>query len=197
MRLGRGRKSAFSRVMRSLPLLAKAVLALALGLVLSWFWASARSPDPVSSSEIRSVVDRYCQLYGVDPVMVRAVIRAESSGRPDAVSHSGALGLMQIMPATGDHVARRLGERSPSRYALMEPERNIRYGVYYFSMLQTQFGKRIEVLLAAYNAGPTRVQRWLSANQDRDAVSVVVNCPIPETRVYIRRVLEFMAEERG
>jgi soluble lytic murein transglycosylase len=151
----------------------------------------------VAVAEVRSSVEQYCAKYGVDPAMVLAVIRAESSGRTDAVSHAGALGLMQIMPATGDHIAQKLGERAPSRSALMEPDRNIRFGVYYFAMLQEQFGLRTEVLLAAYNAGPTRVQRWLSANQDRDAVSVVMNCPIPETRVYIRRVLAYMADERG
>ncbi len=181
----------------ALPLSIKVLLALGLGLLISWLWASARESGPVTAENLRPVVAHYCRQYGVEPAMVMAVIRAESSGRPDAVSRAGAIGLMQIMPETGDYIASKLGEKAPSRSALMEPERNIRFGVYYFSMLQQQFGLRTEVLLAAYNAGPTRVQRWLSANQDRDAVSVVMNCPIPETRVYIRRVLGFIADGNG
>ena len=145
---------------------------------------------------LRPIVSKYSEQYDVEQALVMAVIRAESSGRPKVVSKAGAVGLMQLMPATAEMIAGDLDEPPPTKESLMDPVLNIRYGTYYLSLLMKQFGSGEEVILAAYNAGPTCVQRWLSANQDKSATEIVINCPFRQTRVYIRRACKFLAEER-
>ncbi|MFA4985738.1 MAG: lytic transglycosylase domain-containing protein [Candidatus Brocadiia bacterium] len=161
--------------------------------------ASLYSNWSFSGSDVeiyRSTVEAYADKFNVDPALLMSVIRSESSGNPKAISHAGAIGLMQIMPETAKTIAKLLGEPVPGKTELMEPERNIRFGACYFGWLQEQFGVTPEVLLAAYNAGPTRVYKWLSANQDKDAVSIVRNCPIDETRFYIARTVSYLGRER-
>ena len=149
--------------------------------------------DPVLLSQL---VSKYSAENSLDTDFIHAIILAESSENPNAVSHAGAIGLMQLMPLTAKYLAEKMGENPPSRGDLVNPELNIRFGCYYLAMLKGQFGHKVEILLAAYNAGPTRVRRWLSANQDKDAVQVVLNCPIRETRMYIRKVLMFMDDRK-
>ncbi|MGQ9778316.1 MAG: lytic transglycosylase domain-containing protein [Bacillota bacterium] len=85
------------------------------------------------------LVAAHARGYGLDPLLVEALIREESSFDPAAVSRRGALGLMQIMPETGLWIAAQLGEElTPAR--LFTPEENIRYGVWYLGMLWEKFG---------------------------------------------------------
>jgi len=87
---------------------------------------------------------------GLDPLLVRALIRIESGDDPTAVSHKGAVGLMQLMPAT----ARELGFSD-----IKTPQKNIAAGVKYFADLLQQFEGRVDLALAAYNAGPGAVRK--------------------------------------
>ena len=168
-------------------------LLLGSGAALAWSWYAARfSPVEV----VRPIAEKYADRFGLEPALVVAVIRAESGGDASAVSPAGAVGLMQLMPDTARAVAVRLKEPPPAPSMLLDPDTNIRYGCCYLARLTEQFGAVPEVLFAAYNAGPTRVYRWLAANQDRDAVSVVTSCPYPETRLFIRRAMRFLEEER-
>ena len=115
-------------------------------------------------SRIASAVRDASLRYGVEPKLVRSVIRHESDFDPDAVSHAGAMGLMQLMPET----ARKLGVVCPH-----EPRENVLAGTRYLRELYLEFGRWPEAI-AAYNAGPARVSRG----------------QIPqETRVYVRRVI--------
>ena len=115
-----------------------------------------------------------------------ATIRQESAFIPDARSHAGAIGLMQIMPATGRSLAKRLGIRrfAPSR--LTEASLNIELGTRYLRQLLDEFGHPM-LASAAYNAGPHRIRRWLP----KTAMSAdiwVETIPFKETRSYVKRV---------
>lgn len=103
-----------------------------------------------TSDAYDDIIRHWCQLYGVDQVLVKLVIEKESEFNPRAVSRSGAIGLMQLMPATAKH----LGVKD-----LYNPWDNIRGGVKYLRSLLDMFGGNLELALAAYHAGPTVVKR--------------------------------------
>lgn len=105
--------------------------------------------------------------YGLDPALVMAIIQAESRYDSTAVSHKGAIGLMQVMPET----ALWLGVPDPA-----DPATNLDAGCRYFSYLLQSFGGDIVLALAAYNAGPATVRRWGTVP------------PYRETRTFVRRV---------
>lgn len=113
-----------------------------------------------------------CLRHDVDPDLVRAVIQVESGHRPQARSAKGALGLMQVMPATGA----RYGVTEPGQ--LLEPARNIDVGTRYLRDLYRLFDGRIELILAAYNAGEGAVAQYGNRIP-----------PYRETREYVRRAL--------
>lgn len=124
----------------------------------------------------------------VDPVLVYALARRESAFDPNAASSAGARGLMQLLPATGETVARRLGETPPAGNALLEPERNLRYGAAYLKSLLDKFGAHFALAAAAYNAGPGRVERWLPAQRPMPTDLWVETVPFGETRQYVAAV---------
>jgi soluble lytic murein transglycosylase len=113
------------------------------------------------------LIRHHSEANGLDYRLVKAVMLAESKGNPTAVSHKGARGLMQIMPETGEELAL----RNP-----FDPEENIRAGTRYLRLLYELFKGDLELVLAAYNAGPQKVM-------ERMAVP-----PINETISYIKRV---------
>ena len=115
---------------------------------------------------------------GLDPALLAAVIYEESKFHPTARSKSGAVGLMQLTPATAKGIALRTGGTAFQLSDLTNPAINIRYGAWYLGNLLRKY--RVERLaLAAYNAGQGNVDRWLKAGS-----------PIqyPETRAYVSRV---------
>lgn len=127
----------------------------------------------------------------LDPAWVYAVIRQESSFRPTARSPVGALGLMQIMPATGRQIARNLQDTAADDPPLLQPDANIRYGVHYLRRMLERLQDNPLLATAAYNAGPNKVARWLP---DRAAIPADVwaeTIPYRETRVYVQRVMEY------
>jgi soluble lytic murein transglycosylase len=115
-------------------------------------------------------------LFGVDPALVKAIVKVESDFDPDAVSPAGARGLMQLMPET----ARFLGVRD-----IDDPEDNVEGGVRYLSRLLDRFESRLPLVVAAYNAGETAVIKY-------GAVP-----PYSETREFVRRVLHYHKIYRG
>jgi soluble lytic murein transglycosylase len=122
----------------------------------------------------------------LDPRFVAAVVRQESGFQPMAVSSAGARGLLQVMPAVGAEWARRLSVRDFRPDRLFEPELNLRLGTAYLRALVDRFPFR-GAALAAYNAGPSRAQRWLLRGDEEDRF--VERIPIPETRLYVKRIL--------
>jgi soluble lytic murein transglycosylase len=138
-----------------------------------------------------SLVLEASQSQQADPAMIYALVRRESAFDPNAGSPVGAKGLMQLMPSTGELMARRLNEMLPHPNALLEPERNLRYGIAYFKELLGQFGNHFALAATAYNAGPKRVERWLPADRSLPADLWVETLPISETRQYVAAVLYY------
>ncbi len=132
---------------------------------------------------------------GVDPYLVAAVMREESSYNPKAVSVTGALGLMQIMPSTGRFVARELGRAHFEPRELLNPETNIRMGSWYLGYLAKKFNNDIVLTIAGYNAGPGAVRRW-QETLPSDFDEFIESIPYPETRNYAKKVLKSYAEFR-
>lgn len=114
---------------------------------------------PVAYTEL---IDQYASEYALDPYLVTAIMRCESSNDPEAVSKVGAIGLMQIMPDTGAWIAHKLDMDSVyAESMLYEPEVSIRFGCWYLRFLTDRFdGRRMEII-AAYNAGHGSVEKWL------------------------------------
>ena len=118
--------------------------------------------------------------------MLHAVITVESWYNPNAVSRTGAMGLMQLMPET----AKRYGVNNRR-----DVKENINGGSHYLSELLRMFNNNIRLALAAYNAGPTRVRKWMRELGDPrefevDVIDWVERIPFKETRNYVQRVLE-------
>jgi soluble lytic murein transglycosylase len=122
------------------------------------------------------LISRAADIYGVPAAMVKAVIHAESSFNPRAVSRKGAMGLMQLMPDT----ARDLGVREPFR-----EEENVLGGTRYLRTLRDRYSGSWTHALAAYNAGPSTVDRYQGVP------------PFAETREYVNRVLSYYRRYHG
>ena len=119
--------------------------------------------------------------------LIYAVIRQESLYRADAGSDAGALGLMQLLPATARRAARRWGLAAPTRADLLRPSVNVPIGAGEIASLIEQFDGQVLLATAAYNAGPGAVRRWLPGSA-MDTDVWVENIPYNETRTYVQRV---------
>ena len=125
---------------------------------------------------------------GVESWLVSAIIRQESIFNSSIVSPAGAIGLMQIMPATGATIAQELGTLFTTD-SLYHPDLNVRFGVHYIRGLLEQFDGNIVLALAGYNAGRHNALRWYKRNTDNDFDLFVENIGYRETRGYVKLVL--------
>lgn len=131
----------------------------------------------VRRSRYAHLIERNAQRYNLHPELLHAVIRAESAYNPSAVSSAGAIGLMQLMPATA------------ARYNvsdIYDPAENIRGGAQYLRFLLDTFEHDLRLALAGYNAGENAVVRYGNRIP-----------PYPETQKYVRKVLQFLWAERA
>jgi soluble lytic murein transglycosylase len=141
-----------------------------------WWWDAAY-PMPW-----RSIIDEH---RGALPrALVYATMRQESGFRPEVVSRAGAIGLMQLMP----EVATKLAGKSVTRYMLRVPETNIALGLEEMAALAAEFDDVYPLSIAAYNAGKSRVKRWLKESRRMELDRFVERIPFNETRNYVRRV---------
>ena len=131
------------------------------------------------------LVEKYAAEYKVPVNICYAVIRTESRFDPTAVSGAGAIGLMQMMPATFADLSTRTGDNYETGM-LYDPETNIRYGIYYLSMLYDRYGVW-DTVFAAYNCGLGRVDGWIAEGKV-DESGRLTEIPIEETRQYVERV---------
>lgn len=129
----------------------------------------------------------------LDPAWVYAIIRQESGFRPSARSPVGAVGLMQIMPATGRQIAGELRDGAADDPPLLQPDTNIRYGVHYLRRMLDRLQDNPVLATAAYNAGPNKVARWLPTSAAVPADVWAETIPYRETRAYVQRVMEYAA----
>jgi soluble lytic murein transglycosylase len=133
----------------------------------------------------------------IDPFLVAGLIREESVYDPKAVSPVGALGLMQVMPDTGRRVARAAGLTSFAVEQLFTPEVNLAVGVRYLADLLDRFAGNEAYAVAAYNAGPEAVVKWIENGPPRPIEEFVEEIPFQETRWYVKRVLRSAWEYRA
>ncbi len=132
---------------------------------------------------------------GPEPALIHAIVRQESGFDTTAISRAGARGLMQLMPATAKQTARSLGLRYRRANLLSEPDYNIELGSAYLRWLIDKFDGHYVLAIAAYNAGPGRVNRWIRdhghpKDGDVDVIDWIEQIPFSETRNYVQRVLE-------
>jgi len=137
----------------------------------------------------RTIVEKYADQYGVDPLFVLAVIREESKFLPQSESHKGAIGLMQLMPSTAQSIAVSIGDKAYSDEYLLDPEKNIQYGTWYLASLQKLFTNNRTLVIAAYNGGRGHVQEWIKSGQIDPENIRQEDIPFKETRDYVERVL--------
>ena len=139
--------------------------------VLAALWpaaAGAAAPSASATVDIGEIIREDSTEQGVDPRLVDALIRVESSYNPRAVSHKGAQGLMQLMPATAD----RLDVNNP-----FDPEQNVRGGVRELDRLIDRYSGNLQLALAAYNAGEVAVETYRGIP------------PYRETRDYVAKIM--------
>jgi soluble lytic murein transglycosylase len=135
----------------------------------------------------RAVTDA-AEREGLDPYLVAALVREESSYYPRAVSRAGARGLMQLMPRTAELVARHGGIALADADTLDDPGVNVELGTRFLAGMLKEF-RDPRLALAAYNAGPGRVRQWLKGRRANDVEAFVEQIPFDETRLYVKRVV--------
>jgi soluble lytic murein transglycosylase len=174
------------RVRRRRLLVGGAAIAagLAAGLVLGLF---GRFGDVIQELTLplrhEDIIRQQADEKGVDAALIAAVIYAESKF-DDRTSSAGARGLMQITPQAAKDIERHSGGTTFELGDLANPEINIRYGTYLLRELLDRYGGDVVAALAAYNAGPTNVDRWGGSELS------VEDIPFPETRAYVEDVLD-------
>ena len=158
--------------------------------ILFWPEVQQQSMELLHPLHFEELIYRYSEERDLDPFLVMGVIRTESSFIPDAVSPMGARGLMQIMPATAEWLAERMGF-SHHEDDLFCPAYNIRMGTYYLRLLLNMFDVQ-DTALAAYNAGMGNVRNWLEDPRYSDDGKTLHTIPFLETRNYVERVNRYM-----
>ena len=173
---------------------ATALIVAVLGLVGLGAWlllnqkpeATIRVYPVAYEAEIR----RYARENGIDPAWPAAVILAESSYQPEAVSSANAQGLMQLLPDTAAWVAGKYDEVY-AEGCLFEPETNIKYGCWYLGYLLRRFDGNLVCATAAYHAGQGQVDAWLQDPECSDDGVTLKHIPSQATDTYVKRVLEY------
>jgi soluble lytic murein transglycosylase len=128
--------------------------------------------------------------YGLDPNLLLAVMRVESAFQKHIVSYAGAVGLMQIMPRTGNLIAHTLGHDDFTPADLLDPRLNLEFAAWYLSSLIHRFEGRLPLAIASYNGGPHNVRRWIQESADGTPLDVLLErIPFTQTHRYVRKVL--------
>jgi len=136
-------------------------------------------------------VRRNAYRQDLDPAIIFGLIRQESMLDKQALSPAGARGLMQVMPATSRQIAREMNEAWLPDASLFNPDVNIRHGSYYFKKLLNRFNGHFALAIAAYNAGPYRVMKWLPTDRTVPADIWIETVPYKETRKYVTSVFSY------
>lgn len=138
-----------------------------------------------------ATIEKFATMRKLDLGWMYALIRAESAFIEDVRSPTGALGLMQVMPATGKHTAKNIGLRNYNTKQLLLSDKNVRIGSAYLKQMYGAFNNSAVLATAAYNAGPTNVKRWLPKKHCLEADIWIEKIPFTETRKYVQRILYF------
>ncbi|SFJ14628.1 soluble lytic murein transglycosylase [Paenibacillus sp. UNC496MF] len=140
----------------------------------------------------REEIAASAEVYELDAHLVAAIIRVETNYKPEAVSKKGAIGIMQLMPDTANWIIQKGGFKDMTTEKVSaEPEAGIEIGSWYLNELNAQFKGNMVKVIAAYNAGPGTVNRWLSDGTWDGRAETVDEVPYGETRHYIQRVIYY------
>ncbi len=143
----------------------------------------------IYKTEYSEYVYKYAQEYNVDPLMIFAIIKAESNFNPNVLSNRGAIGLMQLMDGTAEELCNKMGIYYTKQASLYDPELNVRIGTKYFSELINEYDGNNVLALTAYNAGKGNVNKWIEAGTIKEDGSDIENIPYKETNNYVRKIL--------
>lgn len=138
-------------------------------------------------------ITKYSKEYKVDRDLVASIIYNESRFNPDAKSNQDAHGLMQIQPETAIWVSSKMGIKDYSNKDLYNPEKNIKMGTWYISYLLNKFQDE-RIAIAAYNAGPTIVSKWLKDPRYSNESGELIAIPYNDTAKYVDNVLKMKKE---
>jgi soluble lytic murein transglycosylase len=153
-------------------------------------WADKAVQEITLPLRHEDIIRQQAEDKNLDPSLIAGVIYVESRFR-DQTSHAGAKGLMQLMPATADYIARKSGGTRFVQGDLADPQINIAYGSWYLRYLLEHYHGNVALTLAAYNAGEGKVDAWWRAAADRgEDFSVAEHIPFAETRAYVTKVLD-------
>ena len=141
------------------------------------------------------VIRQQAEEKGLDPTLIAAVIYTETHFVP-RTSSAGAVGLMQITPETAQFIADRSGGTAFRQADLATPQINIAYGSYYLRYVLRRFDGNVVLGLAAYNGGEGNVEKWVAQAAARGEELQAEDIPFPETRHYVKNVLEAQREYR-
>jgi soluble lytic murein transglycosylase len=159
-------------------------------LVVVLAWRSSGFWDALSPLTHKKELYELGGVYKVDPLLLAAIIRSESHFYPFAESKAGAVGLMQLMPATAREMARELKLDYQNPKDLYRESINLKLGSHYFAKLLRLFDGNLVLSLAAYNAGRANVLSWKLKAYGSDQQGLIAAIPVPQTRAYVERVLE-------
>jgi soluble lytic murein transglycosylase len=130
--------------------------------------------------------------HGLDPNLLLAVMRVESAFQKHIVSYAGAVGLMQIMPRTGQMIAHALGRDDFTPADLLDPRLNLEFAAWYLSSLIHRFDGHLPLAIAAYNGGPHNVRSWMQQSAEQTPLDVLLErIPFTQTHRYVRKVLVY------
>lgn len=134
-------------------------------------------------------VYKYSKEMDIDPMLTFAIIKTESNFKENAVSKSGAIGLMQLMETTAEEQAKKLNIEY-TKEILYNPETNLKLGLNYFNTLLDYYNQNYILAFAAYNAGLGNVQKWINDGIIKEDGSDVENIPFKETNMYVRKIIK-------
>ncbi len=178
--------------------------ALAAELALEWGWysqaiftaAQAKYWDNVPLRfplDYRKTIENQANHYDIEPAWVYGILRQESAFIVNARSHKGALGLMQLLPSTGKYIAKRVKKNLNNKYDLFVADKNIELGSAYLRYVKNRLYDNPVLATAAYNAGVTRVRRWLPDGLTMSTDAWIETIPYDETRHYLESVMAYTA----
>ena len=148
-----------------------------------WFW------NALSPITYKSLLYRNAGIYKVDPLLIAAIIKCESTFNPMAVSSAGAVGLMQLMPETAEELALEKKIDYVNSEELYRPEINIEMGFYYIQKLRKRYKGSLVFALAAYNAGLKKGDEWASGCTGENENCQINRITYPETKEFVSNVL--------
>ncbi|MBB3151487.1 soluble lytic murein transglycosylase [Paenibacillus endophyticus] len=170
----------------------RVLLVLLLGLLTIMFLKSDWLATVMYPVKYKDDIRASASNYKVEPHLVAAIIRSETNYQTGKDSKKGALGLMQIMPDTAEWVVQKAGFQDVTEDTLRHrADVSIEVGSWYLKSLNQQFDQNMVAAVAAYNAGPGNVRKWLDTGVWDGSIEKVKEIPFGETRHYVQRVIYY------